>query len=341
MSIYDGEMRVDVDTRQHLLSVVIPVYRGAATLPGLVSQLTEYTESHRTSCGAEYRIAEVLLVYDHGPDDSASVIRQLEVDHPFVRAVWLSRNFGQHAATLAGMASSAAEWIVTMDEDGQHDPSFIGDMLDVALHQRSAVVYAAPTNLPPHGRFRNASSRTARFLFVRLLSTEGQPAFNSFRLMTGEIGRSVAAYAGSGVYLDVGLGWVTQAFATCPVTLRDEGDRRSGYSTRALLSHFWRLVLTSGTRPMRAMSAIGAGFAAIGFVAVGVVLIGRLTGAISVAGWASLAVFVLVGFGLVLFSLGIVAEYIGILTQMALGKPPFLVVGDPVKGPLGSGRDDS
>ena len=152
--------------------------------------------------------------------------------------------------------------------------------------------------------------------------------------MTGEIGRSIAAYAGSGVYLDVALGWITQDFTTCDVELRHEGDRMSGYSTRTLLSHFWRLVLTSGTRPMRGMSLIGVLFAGVGFMAAGVVLVGRLSGAITVAGWASLTIVVLVGFGLVLFSLGVVAEYLGIATRMAMGKPPFLIVGDIEDGPL-------
>ena len=78
--------------------------------------------------------------------------------------------------------------------------------------------------------------------------------FHSYRLVLGEVGRSVAAYAGAGVYLDVALGWVAGTAATCPVRLRAEGDRPSGYSLRRLLSHFWRMVLTSGTRLLRLVS---------------------------------------------------------------------------------------
>lgn len=58
----------------------------------------------------------------------------------------------------------------------------------------------------------------------------------------------MAAYAGPSVYLDVALGWVAGTVTTAPVALRDEGERRSGYSLRRLLSHFWRMVLSSGTR---------------------------------------------------------------------------------------------
>ena len=327
-------------TQPHTLSVVIPVYRGERTLPRLIDELRPLTEIRCTADGHPFVVAEVLLVHDCGPDQSDLTIRELVDENGFVRALWLSRNFGQHAATLAGMASSASEWIVTLDEDGQHDPSAIPEMLDVALEERAAVVYAAPTNRSSHGLFRNATSAAARWIFVRVLSSDGPHTYNSYRLVLGELGRSVAAYGGAGVYLDVALGWVTERFATCPVELRDEGERQSGYSMRRLASHFWRLVLSSGTRPMRIMSLLGAAFATVGFLAALAVLVGGFTGAIETEGWASLAIIVLTGFGLVLFALGLVAEYVGVTARMAMGKPPYLIVSDDLSGPLGRNEPD-
>ena len=52
----------------------------------------------------------------------------------------------------------------------------------------------------------------------------------------------------NGVYFDVALSWVISDVATCPVELREEGERPSGYNYRSLMSHFWRMVLTGGTR---------------------------------------------------------------------------------------------
>ena len=118
---------------EHLVSVVIPIYQAEHQLPSVLADLVPLTEHVLSPGGAPYRVTEVLLVHDCGPDDSARVLRELEAEHPFVRPIWLSRNFGQHAATLAGMSSSGGDWIVTMDEDGQHDPAYIGAMLDVAL----------------------------------------------------------------------------------------------------------------------------------------------------------------------------------------------------------------
>jgi polyisoprenyl-phosphate glycosyltransferase len=168
---------------EHTVAIVVSVYRGEQTLPALVDELDAYVEPQVSPGEARFRAAEVVLVHDAGPDSSDLVIRELAHRHAYVGPVWLARNYGQHAATLAGMSSTSADWIVTMDEDGQHDPGAIGDMLDTALSTRS-----------PLGGFSH---------------------FHSFRL--GEAGRGLAAYCGEGVYLDVALAWVVNRTAAWPV----------------------------------------------------------------------------------------------------------------------------
>lgn len=321
----------------HHISVVVPVYQGEQTLPALLAELAEYSVLHRTPEGHDYLVDEVLLVNDCGPDRSDRVIRSLAETYAFVHPIWLSRNFGQHAATLAGMASSGGDWIVTMDEDGQHDPADIGGMLDTAMREQASVVYAQPMNAAPHGVARNFSSKAAKWMISRVFAGPDTPNYQSFRLVVGNIGRSVAAYAGSGVYLDVALGWVADREAVSPVRLRAEGDRRSGYTPYRLFSHFWRMVLSSGTAPLRLVSTVGALFALIGIVWAIVILVQRVTGYDVPEGWASTVVIVLVSSGLILFFLGVIAEYIGVIVHMALGKPPYLITTDPARGPLGRG----
>ena len=323
------------EPRPHRVSIVIPVYQGEHTLKGLVQEIALLSVPTRTPAGHEFLVTEVLLVNDHGPDRSDEVIRELAAAHEFIRPVWLSRNFGQHPATMAGMASSSGDWIVTMDEDGQHDPASIGDFLDVALKEGAQLVYADPVNRPPHNVLRNGSSRLAKWVFSTFLTGKSEATFQSYRMVLGEIGRSVAAYAGSGVYLDVAMGWVAGPPAACPVRLREEGGRASGYSTRALLSHFVHLVLSSGTRALRMVSALGALFAVVGIGYALYLLVVRITSSTTPQGWTSTMVVVLVSTGAILFSLGVIAEYLGVAVNMAMGKPLYLIVGDPKDGPLG------
>jgi len=323
------------DVSAHRISVVIPVYQGEHTLRSVIDELEPLIGGFHTPDGADARLEEVILAYDHGPDASDRVIRELVAEHSWIRPVWLSRNFGQHAATLAGIASSGGEWIVTLDEDGQHDPAYIAQMLDTALRQGADVVYAHPTNPPPHGVMRNAASRASKRILELIFGGGGASQYNSFRLVLGEIGRSVAAYAGTGVYLDVALSWVAGRIVTSPVHLREEGERRSGYSYRRLLGHFWRMILTSGTRGLRLVTAAGAVFFVGGILYAVFLLVMRAAANDIPQGWTSLMALTAVSTGVVLMALGIIAEYLGVAVNMAMGKPAYLIVRDPHDGPLG------
>ena len=318
----------------HSLSVVIPVYRGESSLAARVDELTKYRRQSLSPGGVPFVITELVLVYDNGADDSARVIRELSAVEDWVRPIWLSKNYGQHAATLAGMASSIGDWVVTVDEDGQQDPADIGVMLDAALKTGSQVVYARPQNRPPHGVLRNFASRRAKAIAVSLSGKSHAADYNSYRLILGSVARGVAAYAGPGVYLDVALGWVAGRFTTAPTFLRGE-DRSSGYSGRALLSHFWRLVISSGTRVLRLVSVAGVVLAVVGVLVALWVVIVKLFFGIDSAGWASTVVILLLGCGAILFTLGVIAEYVGANVNMAMGKPAYFVTTDPADGPLG------
>lgn len=320
-------------SRTHSLSVVIPVYQGSTTLEFVVTELGLMREVQITHEGARFRIEEVILVDDRGPDNSAAVIRQLAESHDWVVPVWLTRNFGQHAATLAGMSSSRADWIVTIDEDGQHDPKSIGDLLDTALKHQSQVVYGVPLSAPPHGFFRNLFSRFTKKIISVLLTGGEVRNFSSYRLIVGGIGRTLAAYMTNNVYLDVSLSWVAQDIAYCKVGMRREQRERSGYSRRALVSHFLRLILTAGTRPLRVASLVGIVASLAGVILAGVIAILRVRHGFVVTGWASLFSLVLVIGGLILFLLGVLAEYLGVVVRSSLGRPTYVISDDPAYGP--------
>ena len=318
----------------HQVAVVIPVYQGEHTLDAVVSEIRELAEPTPTPGGRVLQVVEILLVHDNGPDDSAGVIRRLARRVPTVRAVWLSRNFGQHAATLAGLASSSSEWVATMDEDGQHDPRDLLTMLDAALDDQVPLVYAVPDNVAPHGVLRNTASAFSRWLAQTFLTDTAIGRYNSFRLVTGELGRAVAAYGGQDIYLDIALSWVVPGSTTARTHRRVGSDRPSGYTLPKLLNHFLRLIVTSGTRPLRAVAALGVTSSLVGAVLAVVFAYRRAIQDIQVPGWTFLMVTVLGFSGMILIVLGVMAEYIGVGVRMALGRPPYLIVGDPMNGPL-------
>ena len=322
-----------LNTPPQRVSVVIPVYRGAESLPGLIEEMVPLVAEQRTVRGIQFVLHEVLLVHDCGPDDSAETIERLGIEHSFVRPVWLSRNYGQHAATMAGMASATGDWVATIDEDGQQDPRNIADLLDVAMTESLQLVYAKPTNSPPHGLLRNFFSRTAKAIAGRLLDDARVGQFNSFRLIDGEIARTLAAYSGNGVFLDVGLFWITGRIGHAPLRLRREQGRPSGYSYFRLMGHFWNLILTTGTRPLRLITLLGLFSVLLSLGISGYAIYTKLFSDVPVQGWASLVIVVAFFSGAILTALGIIAEYLAVTMSIAMGKPLYVVSTKPIRPP--------
>lgn len=313
------------------ISIIIPVYQGQLTLPTLLTEIEPLTREQLSVGGNRFIIGEVLLVHDCGHDRSDQTLETLRDQYPFVQPVWLSRNYGQHAATMAGMASAVGDWVATIDEDGQQAPVDIGNMLDTALHSSLQVVYARPVNPAPHGMLRNLLSSIAKSISVRLLGNAGMGKFNSFRLVDGEIARTLAAYCGNGVYLDVGLFWIAGRIGHCPVKLRNELDRPSGYSFVKLLSHFWTLVLTTGTRPLRLITITGLISVILALAIAAYALYGKLYGQVPVQGWASLLIVVSFFSGSILMALGVIAEYLAVTMGIVMGKPLYVVSTKPTR----------
>ena len=307
------------------ISVVIPVYLGEQTLGELVEKIAPLVNGAVSPDGRNFRIMEVIMVHDCGPDRSDKVIEEISQSRSFVKPVWLSRNFGQHAATLAGMAATKHDWVVTLDEDCQHNPLEIGKLVDEAVSANADIVYGVDANTKIHGLRRSVASRSAKFLVGVLMGSKSPLNFSSFRLIDGSIARGISAYAGDGVYLDVALGWLTDRVATCKVSNELEMRNKSGYSLKKLLSHFLRLILSGGTRPLRIVTISGISIAITGICYAGYVVVGVLVNGEPVAGWTSVIVSILLIGGLVLISLGVIAEYIGLAVRAAFGKPSYFV----------------
>lgn len=312
------------------LSIAIPVYRAGQALEAVCQEIFSMAGDVSPVSGLTVLVQELILVCDNPalPDEEFARLTMIAESDDRVRVVWLARNFGQHPATVAGIVSSNSDWVVTMDEDGQHDPRYIRDMLASAARGRAPLVYAAPTNTRPHGLVRNVgswvSARVAR-------AVSGVPVrFHSFRLMEGALARSACAYAGENVYLDVALSWTCGTPSTCPVELRVE-TIPSSYTFRRLVSHFWRLVVSSGTRPLRAIAAAGVVVALAGMLVGAYVIVQRLNGQVVEPGWSSVIIALLVLLGGLYIAVAVVAEYVGQAVRNTIGRPVYVRV-DPPEG---------
>ena len=310
---------------EQTLSIVIPVFRCGEALSDVVMELLQVAERLELAAGVTVQLDEILLVCDNPwlPASERSRLLDLEARDRRIRVLWLTRNFGQHPATVAGIVSTSGDWIATMDEDGQHDPTQLVAMLHVAARHGTTLVYAKPTNPPPHGPLRNAASGFAKKVFRLITGAHGH--FHSFRLIEGAIARSACAYMGENVYLDVAMHWSCGDAGLCPMRMRDEGSK-SSYNYRRLIAHFGRMVLSSGARPLRLIAAFGVlvGLGGLGLAAF--VVQRRLTGAYAATpGWASEIVTLLMLFAVLFITLATLAEYLSFVAGNSIGKPLYVI----------------
>ena len=142
-----------------LLSTVTPVYRGGRYLTELVDALQEVRLELRTR-QLPVELLEAIFVDDSAVDDSVAILLELQRTRPWIRIVQLSRNFGQHGATVAGILHSAGHWVATLDEDLQHHPRHLLPLLLHAAAGGKDVVYGSSSGAIHQSSFRNRSSRT-------------------------------------------------------------------------------------------------------------------------------------------------------------------------------------
>ena len=311
------------------VSVVVPVYSGAEYLEDLVAALEQVRDEWARDHPDVY-LAEVVLVDDASIDNSSEVLARLSTKYSWVEAITLSKNFGQHPATICGILHSSGDWIVTMDEDLQHHPQHIATMLRRAVTEHSDVVYAAPVG-KVHGSWRrDASSRLYKRMLSYLARNPAIRDFSSFRLCRGSVARAGASVAGHETYLDVSLTWFTDRFSFESVPMVDsrfQASGRSGYSLGRLLGHARRLLISSHTRLIRMVAYLGLLAIAVATLFGARALYNTLSGASTeVPGWPSLFVSILFFGGLTAFLLVLVLEYLLNVVLHTQGKPTFFVV---------------
>ena len=110
-----------------LISIVVPCYNSEHTLEPLVEACRQEFD-HRNG----YEL-EMVLVNDFSKDNTFGVIRSLAAKYPFVKGIDLAKNFGQHAAIMAGLHFIHGDLVIGMDDDMQNHPSQIKQFLDKEL----------------------------------------------------------------------------------------------------------------------------------------------------------------------------------------------------------------
>ena len=297
------------------LSIVIPVYRGEATIGPLVRAL----DTLEIDGGFE-----LVLVNDGSPDASQKVCRELlETSRVPITLVRLSRNFGEHNAVMAGLRHARGAWIITMDDDSQNPPSEVPRLLSYAQSSGLEVIYGRYAR-KRHAAWRNLGSAFINSTADLLLDKPRGLYLSTFRCMSAFVARNIVAYAGPFPYVDGLILQVTQDVGSLEVVHAERASGKSGYTLGRLLSLSLNMFANFSIKPLHLSTLVGFSLSLVGMLSAIFVAIEALTSG-TTPGWASLMVVVLLISGVQLIILGVVGEYLGRVFLTANGKPQSVV----------------
>jgi undecaprenyl-phosphate 4-deoxy-4-formamido-L-arabinose transferase len=265
----------------------------------------------------------MIIVDDGNLDGTWAALQAITATHKSIRAMRLSRNFGQHAALLAGIREAQNHIVVTLDDDLQNPPAEAEKLL-TALRDDVDVVYGTPRAVG-QGAWRRFSSALSKYLMKVSLGFEHAEHISSFRVFRTSLRDGFAENLGPGVSIDAMLNWSTTRFASVEVDHRSRESGRSNYNFWKLLRFMLDTATGYSTAPLRA--ATGLGLATV-LLSVGVLIwvVGRplLTGE-SVPGFPFLAATIAIFSGTQLIVLGVLGQYLGRMHFRVMNKPTYTI----------------
>ena len=298
------------------VSFVVPLYNTGAGLEPLLEAFRGLTVEGGF---------ELVLVNDGSPDGTGRRVPPLLGGLPFpVTFVDLARNFGEHAAVLAGFRHCRGRAVVNLDDDLQNPLTEAVRLLEHLEVSGADVVYAKYAE-KRHHFLRNLGSRFNGWAASFVLGKPRDLYLCSFRAQRRELVERLLRYEGPYPYIDGLILGATDRIGTLEVAHMERRDGSSGYTLRKLVRLWMNMFFNFSIMPLRAASVLGLFLCAAGAIGVVLVLIEWLFGANGVPGWASLMIAVALFSGCQLLMLGVIGEYLGRTYLTVSSKPQALV----------------
>ncbi len=300
-----------------LVSFVIPCYRSALTIEKVVEEVDA------AMAPLENYEYEMVLVNDCSPDDTFSVIRKICEKNPRITGVNLARNFGQHAALMAGFAHATGDVVVCLDDDGQTPADEVGKLL-AAIEEGADVAYAKYEN-KKHSLFRNFGSRLNDLMTRVMLGKPKELYVSSYFAMKRFVAEEIIRYDNAFPYV-IGLVLrTTKNIVNVSVTHREREVGASGYTLRKLINLWVNGFTSFSVKPLRMATFMGAVCAFAGFAYAIYTIIKKFINPAVPLGFSSLMSAILFIGGMLMLMLGMIGEYLGRIYVCINNSPQYVV----------------
>ena len=300
------------------VSCVIPCYHSAKTIGKVVAGIEDVFAAH-----PEWDY-EIILVNDNPPDETWEVIRELSEENPKIHGICFSRNFGQHAALMAGYRQVNGEIVVSLDDDGQNPPEQMFRLIG-AIDGEHDLVYASEPEAPK-AIWRVAGSKMTNRMFSWLMGKPRELYLSSYyaakRFVIEEMVRCESPFP----YVDGLALRSTSRYVNVHVDSREREEGESGYTLFKLFKLWTNAFTAFSVKPLRIATLVGGGVSIIGVVMGVFLIVHKLIWKDAIdTGWTSLMAMMLFLFGVLMMMMGLVGEYVGRIF-MAMNRSPQYVI---------------
>lgn len=299
-------------------SVVVPVYNSQETLV----ELTDKIHKTLNKMSENY---EIIFIDDASCDNSWQILEEIyKKSSSNVKIIQLAKNFGQQNAVICGFQHSRGEYIITMDDDLQHPPENIPNLYNKLIGNNYDVVIAKFPQ-KKHSRFRNMGSNFLNYVNYKVFDKPFELKMTSFRIIKRSVIENILNI--SMIHPAIGplILLTTKNISNVEVAHSPRIIGNSGYSLRKSLKLAFDAIVNYSPLPLKIISIIGLTSSTVGFCLAIYFIFHRIYIDRLLPGWTSLIVINLFFFGLILFSLGIIGEYLIRIVQHIKSYPTYII----------------
>lgn len=300
-----------------LVSFVIPCYRSEQTIGKVVEEINRTMKAL-----TQYRY-EIVLINDASPDGTFETIRKLCAGQKNICGVNLAKNFGQHAALMAGFQYTKGDIVVCLDDDGQTPADEAGKLL-AEIEAGTDVVYARYPH-KQHSGFRNLGSKVNELMTRVMLGKPRELYISSYFAARRFVVDEILRYENPFPYV-IGLVLrTTKNISNVDVTHRERMIGTSGYTLGKLLGLWFNGFTAFSIKPLRIATVIGVISACGGFLYGIYTIIKKLLMPAVPVGFSALMAAVVFFCGLILLMLGMIGEYLGRVYISMNNSPQYVI----------------
>lgn len=277
--------------------IVVPVYNASNRIELLLNAIQEEIKQSKV---------HVILVDDFSSDQTGNKIVEIQANYSFeISLIQLARNYGQHNATAIGLGYSKGEFTITIDDDLQHHPNQIKELISLYNETEPDLIYGTYIE-KKHSILRNIGS----FLLQQIvrISNPKLHKITSFRLIKNESIQGFRQFNGPIVFLDEHLINFAKTVEYKEISHLNS-IAESNYSYRKLIRFALNIILFHSSLPLQMITRLGL-IMSFTFMAIGCFFIWQKLFNDVQLGFTSLIVSIFFSSGLILFALGIIGEYI-------------------------------